>query len=176
MSWKDMVRNNRSPTGYITDCGYCSIFGCPDRLFLCGSWISTDNQYNTLMLDKGPPKHFTMDNPDCSCNECMDWATYFNGINKCRSRRGCDVLISYYGTYDDILNATVPKKSSHRTVCPADPNVHEYALHYTYWLNIPSMIHEIHENDHAPSRDSMYNKLSKKWPNINIISIDQVHA
>jgi len=54
------------------------------------------------------------------------------------------------------------------------PPQREYALHYTYWLNMPDMVHEVRESDFAPNGDAMYDKLSKRWPNINIISIDRV--
>jgi len=173
MGWRDNVQDFDSNSGYYADCYSCSALGCPDRKDNYSGWDSSDIQYNYDMANTGPPDHFTMDNPDCGCRDCQRWATYFIEINTCRDRRSINRLVSYHGVAGREP-AGVPVGRYEDSMVAVGPRLREYALHYTYYLNMPDMVHTVMENDFARDKHEMHNKLSKKWPNINIISIERV--
>jgi len=173
MGWYESVRDQSSPSGYSADCENCSAKACVDRDYSYYNWCNSDRNMHKILIENGPPKHFTMDNPDCACHDCLQWATYFSETNTCRQRRGVSELVSYYGVIGKRPSAA-PVGRYEDSVAAAGPKLREYALHYTYWLNMPNMVHTVKESGFARDRDDMYNTLSKKWPNINIISIDRI--
>lgn len=171
MSWYESIRDTGSDSEYHEHCYRCSTYGCPDRKDLNSSWFSDNVDKDRRLRAGGPPEEFTLDNPACGCDSCVRWATRFRRINDCRNARQKPQLISRNGAsaggggtisrYNDYENGT-PQR--------------EYALHYTYYLNMPNIVHDVKEHDFASNGDEMHDKLSRKWPNINIISINQVNG
>lgn len=169
MTWHERVRETGSSTTFVSDCAMCVVDGCPDRTTYFNSWGRNEKDHDRDLRQYGPPDHFTMTNPDCGCDECIAWGSRFYQIHDCRDKR----CVSHVVFNRDKADYSGPiGKYNDGDGIPQQ----EYALHYTYWLNIPDLIHNIKENDFAANRDAMFDKLSKKWPHVDIISVEEVRS